>query len=820
MGRPSNRVAHFLLRKRGFRCTALNSNFFAKGLYTMETGSFSMAVIGLLFAAWLVAATVAIWWGLSLRRQAQKTLRQTARLGRLLETAPAIPVIVRGDGKLEAADRLFRQLGLQGPVTQMTDIVAALGQGKEGECWRDLDTNVRETQRTGKKFVLRLSLPGSESRLMVVGDVADAQIYPNGAALLWFFDLSDTVRDLERLEQEARTARSAFEALAGLIEHAPIPMWHRGPDLQLNFVNRAYAAAVGSEDGDAVIEKAVELIEPVAGETPMSHAAKAHAAGEPMERMVSSTIAGERRQLRVIDIPLGATGIAGLAIDVQELVDARLDFRRLGDSQRDLLDKLSAAVAQFGSDRTLQFSNLPFRRLFAFRDEWVAARPEFARVFDRLRETGKIPEVRDFPLWRSERENWFLSAAPVEENWLTPDGAHLRLLAQPTPEGGLILIFEDRTEEVHLASARDTLLRVRTATFDNLFEAIAVFAADGRLSIWNRRFSETWGVEEEVLAKHPRMDEILNTLAGRLKKAAQVSVLRELLQMTISNREPRRSRMDFSDGRKFQLSTVPLPDGNALLAMLDITDSAQVEEALRDRNTALSEADAIKGRFLANMSYEFRTPLTSISGFAELLAGGIAGELSPQASEYVDAIAKSAERLSQQINTVLDFSQNEAGALPIARKSVDVSAMLHDIEQELRAKSVEKGVEIALDIQGDLGALSGDRKRLSQAVSHVLDNALMHCDKGSRVLLHGSGNRKNVLIAVSDDGQGMDANEQARALNGSGRSGSGPGGSGQGGLGLPFAKSLVDLHGGTLKLESQKGQGTTVTMLLPRGNAA
>ncbi len=777
----------------------------------MEAGGFSMAVIGLLLAAWLVAATVAIWTGLSMRRHAQKTLRQTARLGRLLETAPAIPVIVRGDGKLEAADRLYRQLGLNGPVTQMTDILASLGQGAEGECWRTLDMQVRETQKTGKKFVQRLTLPGSDSRLMVVGDVADAQIYPNGAALLWFFDLSDTVRDLERLELESADARSAFAALAGLIENAPIPMWHRGPDLHLNFVNRAYVAAVGADSGDAVIENAVELIEPAGGDTPMSHAAKAQAAGEPLERMVSSTIAGERRQLRVIDIPLGPTGISGLAIDVQELVDARLDFRRLADTQRDMLDKLSAAVAQFGADRTLEFSNLPFRRLFAFRDEWVAAKPDFARVLDRLREGGKIPEVRDFPLWRSERENWFLSAAPVEENWLTPDGAHLRLLAQPTPEGGLILIFEDRTEEVHLASARDTLLRVRTATFDNLFEGIAVFAADGKLSIWNRRFAETWGVEEEALAKHPRMDEILNVLAGKLKKAAQVTVLRELLQMTISNREPRRSTMEFADGRKFQLSTVPLPDGNALLAMLDITDSAQVEAALRERNSALSEADTIKGRFLANMSYEFRTPLTSISGFAEMLGSGIAGELSPQASEYVDAIAKSAERLSQQINTVLDFSQSEAGALPIVRKPVDIAAMLGNIEETARAKAAEMGVEIVLDVQDGAGEISGDARRLGQAIGHVLDNSLTHCSNGARVLLHGSGNHKQVLIAVSDNGPGMNAGEQARALNGSGRNAAG-----EGGLGLPFAKSLVESHGGSLKLESQKGQGTTVSMLLPR----
>ncbi len=775
----------------------------------------NIAIIGLLFAAWLAAATVAIWIGLSLRRQAQKTLRQTARLGRLIETAPAIPVIVRGDGKLEASEKLFRQLGLTGPVSNITDIVAAFGDGTAENGWTILSANVRETQRTGKKFLQRLSLTESDSRFMVVGDVADPQIYPNGAALLWFFDLSDTVRDLERLEEEAIAARSAFEALAGLIEHAPLPMWHRGADLHLNFVNDAYVRAVGAGNGNDVVEQGVELIEPAGGETPMSHASKAQDAGLPLERMVSSTIQGERRQLRVIDIPLGRVGIAGLAIDVQDLVDARLDSKRQVESQRDMLDKLSAAVAQFGADRALHFSNLPFRRLFAFREEWIAAKPEFARVLDRLRENGKAPEIRDFPMWRTERENWFLSAAPVEENWLTPDGTHLRLLAQPTPDGGLLLIFEDRTEEVLLASARDTLLRVRTATFDNLFEAIAVFAADGRLSIWNRRFSESWNIEEEALARHPRMDELLPQLASKLKKAAQVSVLRELLQMTIGNREPRRTKIAFADGRMFQLSTVPLPDGNALLAMLDITDGVQVEQALRDRNSALAEADTIKSRFLANMSYELRTPLTSISGFAELLKGGIAGELTPQADEYVDAIAKSADRLSQQINTVLDFSQSEAGALPIMRKPVDIEALLKQIVGEWSEKAKADAIELTLDIPAAIGDLTGDARRLEQAIQHIVENAVSFCGTGGRILVHASGNRKNVLIAVSDNGPGMTAGEQARALDGATAKKPRESQAG-GGLGLPLARQLIESHGGILKLKSQKGQGTTVSLMLPR----
>jgi signal transduction histidine kinase/PAS domain-containing protein len=780
----------------------------------VQGDTLNIAILGLLLAAWLVAASVAIWVGLSLRNQAQKSLKQTARLGRLLETAPAIPMIVRSDGKLEASDRVARLMGFDRQLVSLADLVGRGDSGVEDEDWKQLDTNVRETQRSGTAFIQKLSLRGSDKRLLVRGNIADSQIYANGAALLWFFDLTDTVRESERLENEAKTARNAFAALAGLIEAAPIPIWHRGPDLRLSFVNQAYVSAVSGQSGDQVVDAEIELIEPVNDETAMVHASKAQAAGHALERMVSSTIAGERRQMRVFDIPLGETGVAGLAIDVQALMDARGDFRRLADAQRDLLDKMSAGVAQFAADRSLNFANLPFQRTFAFRDEWLASKPEFARVLDRMRDNGKMPEVRDFPQWRTERESWFQSAEPVEENWLLPDGMHLRLLAQPSPDGGLLLIFEDRTEQAQLASARDTLLRVRTATFDNLFEAIAVFAADGKLSIWNRRFAEIWAVEETVLAKHPRFDELLSALAKHLKQASHVSVLRELLQITISSREPRRSQMQFADGRVFQFSTVPLPDGNALIAMIDVTDSVQVEQALRERAGALAEADSIKGRFLANMSYEFRTPLTSIAGFAELLKQGIAGDLTPQAQEYVDAIAKSADRLSQQINTVLDFSQSEAGALPIVRKPVDITAMLTAVAHNHEGQMLARNMKLERDIHGSVGEVAGDEKRLTQVLDQLFDNAVHYGHDGGTILLHASGDRQNVVIVVSDNGPGMDARTQAAALDGFGRSQTGQNASQ--GLGLPLARQLVESHGGKMSLESRVNEGTTITIKLPR----
>jgi len=541
-------------------------------------------------ALWLIGAAVAIWTGLSMRSRASKVLRQSTRLDRLLETAPAFPVVVHSDGRVEAPERFARTLGLDEPLGSLADLGGRNNAGLAQKDLAELETKVRETQRTGKGFTLHLAIEASNRRLTVVGNIADNVIYPIGTASLWFFDSTENVQELERRTREADEARSAFAALAGLIEAAPIPIWLRQPDLKLHFVNHAYVEAVGGTDGGQVVDDGVELLEPENGKGAAEYAAEAATENAQNERIVSATLKGERRQLRVFDIPLGASGVAGLAIDVQDLIDTKSELRKLSEAQRDLLNFMSAGVAQFDARHGLSFANLPFQSMFSFRDQWLSEKPEFARVLDRMRENGKLPEVRDFPAWRKTREEWFRTAEPTEENWLLPDGTHLRVLAQPIPDGGLLMIFEDRTEQAQLARARDILLRVRTATFDNLFEAIAVFSADGRLSIWNRIFAETWQLGDDQLIKHPRLDELLPLLAGQLEKPTQINVLGEMIRMTSSNRAQRQSEAIFADGRMFRIATVPLPDGNTLFNMLELSDRSKMKQALL-------QADAVKDGF-------------------------------------------------------------------------------------------------------------------------------------------------------------------------------------------------------------------------------
>ena len=773
-------------------------------------------IAGAVLALWLGAAAWALLTGLGLRRRASEAEARSGRLQALLSSAPAVIIIVQPDGSLDATDRLADWLGLP----QQPRTLIELAQGERGLDSDDLARLQRDVDsaRTAARPFTRVVRPLHSTRtLNVRGGPAPTGVAEPGAAIVYLFDATEIRTEMARLSEEAERHAKAFDALSGLIEASPIPMWHRGPDLRLTLVNSAYVQAVEGESAADVIARGVELVEAAPGRNPIAAAAAAREQGEASSHVLPATVGGERRSLCVVDVPLGQAGVAGYAIDVEELEQSRSAFKRFAEAQRDLLDRLSAGVAQFDAGHTLTFYNQAFMRLFAMRLEWLAEGPEFDRVLERMRETARLPEVRDFRAWRDERRTWFTAEDEgQEENWMLPGGVHLRVVAQPLPDGGLLLIFEDRTEQVALASARDTLLRVRTATFDNLFEAIGVFAADGRLQLWNQKFSEVWALDDAFLRTHPRVDGLADAAGRQLSNPSRAAVIRELVRVATQERKQRNGRVALKSGRHYEFAAVPLPDGNALFTMLDISDSRRIEAALRDRNDALEEADRVKTAFVANMSYELRTPLTSIGGFAEMLAGGYAGDLTETAGDYVKAILDSVARLSTLIDHVLDLTQSEVGALPLEKKSVDIRRIAREAGRNAGITAEEKGVELEITLEKSVGTVHGDARRLRQVLDNLLNNAIRFTPAGGRVVLLGDGDPDNVRLVVSDNGPGMSEKDQARAFDRFSRTSERTERGASIGLGLPLARQFVEAHGGTLTLLSSPGQGTAVTVELPR----
>jgi signal transduction histidine kinase len=780
----------------------------------MDLSPVALVLLGLLLAAWTFGAG---WLALAARQRARhaKAARSTARrLTRMIDDSPAVPMLVKADGKIEAPERIASWLGLD----RMPGYLSELAGEEEGlfpSELAELSEAVRRTQKTASTFRMTVTPIGSSRSLAVRGQLADPVISATGAALLWWFDFSETQGELTRLRAETMRAQGDFAALVGLIEAAPMPMWFRGPDMKLRLVNSAYVKAVGAANAETAVRRQIELIERVDGLSASQVAKQARDKDLPVERIVQATVGSQRRTLRVSDLPLGDDGVAGYAIDIEEMEEQGRQFRAFREAQRSILDQLSIGVAQFDSERRLTFANQPLLRIFSLPPAALVELPSFDRFLDMARDEGRLPETRDFPAWRRELGEWFRAGAAHEAAWTLSDGTHLRIVAQPMPDGGLVMIAEDRTESLALSATRDTLLRTRSATFDSLFESLAVFAPDGRLQLWNRRFCSIWDLPEEFLDEHPRIDAVLERIAPRLARPGQRKAIGEVVRTATLDRHQRGGQVQMSDGRTLEFAGVPLPDGNGLLTILDVTDYRKAEDALRERASALEEADAVKTRFLANMSYEFRTPLTSIGGFAELLQSGIAGDLTPQAQDYVAAILSAVERLRAQIESVLDLTQSEAGLLPIATEEVDllsfVTAVVREREEAIEAK------DVTLDLRGDkgAGAVQADKRQLGRAIGNLLDNAIEATPRRGRILVALSRHKTGVRVVISDNGPGMKPSELARALDGTRIGPEGKGQARRSGLGLPLARQLIEGHGGRLELQSEPGVGTTATIWLP-----
>ena len=250
----------------------------------------------------------------------------------------------------------------------------------------------------------------------------------------------------------------------------------------------------------------------------------------------------------------------------------------------------------------------------------------------------------------------------------------------------------------------------------------------------------------------------------------------------------------------------------------DITTQVRTERSLRDAKEAAEAANVAKSQFLANTSHELRTPLNAILGFSEALSLGLRGRLKPAQAEYVGLVHHSGQHLLTIINDILDLARVDAGKVELHEESEVIPRHLVDACIALTRESAVSGrIRVSTDFEGDLPLLHVDATRLRQIVLNLLSNAIKFTKPGGNVVLairrDASG---GVCIAVRDTGLGMTPDEITIALEPFGQVESGDTRRFEGtGLGVPLAKRLTELHGGTFTIDSEKGKGTCVTVTIP-----
>ena len=212
-------------------------------------------------------------------------------------------------------------------------------------------------------------------------------------------------------------------------------------------------------------------------------------------------VEGRRRSMQFLVFPVSG-GAAGFAIDSTEAEEAKSDLARFRRAHDETLNHMAEAVVVFDRSKRLNFYNTAFSRLFKLDDAWLNERPGHGQFLDRMREKRLLPEQADYSGWKTDELARY-DLPPTDETpdelWPLPDGRTLRVARQRHPLGGLMLIFEDKTDELALRARYNTLINVQRATLDKLHEAVAVFGANGRLQLHNNAFEDIWGFEAEEL---------------------------------------------------------------------------------------------------------------------------------------------------------------------------------------------------------------------------------------------------------------------------------------------------------------------------------
>lgn len=664
---------------------------------------------------------------------------------------------------------------------------------------------IRNLRTKGESFSISIVLP--EGNIIEAdGRVAGRQV------VLWLEDASirgeDEKAAISRFENSRITSETDPIAFIEMMSRSPFPLWRMNSSGRINWVNDAYVDAVGASDVRDVTVNQIHLDQQASEDarTVLSEQAR-------REATRNIVLGGERRATSISLFPING-GVAGIALDANEAEDLRLQLQQQVAAHDKLLNSMDEAVVIFGSDKKASFENEAFRHMFGLDESWSRDRPSHGEWLDHMRERGLVPAQPDHSAWKAEElslyTEWPTEMTP--DLWHLQDGRTLRLIRMRDPQGGITLMFSDMTDRIDLEGRLGTLINVQRATLDKLSEGIAVFGTDGRLKIHNNAFARMWSLSEEALKDSPRFSALIDLCLPLYHDRQFWSDLKA--RATDSNPEVRRQvegEIRRSDDKMLTWLSKPLPDGATLVAWNDVTSARRAEAALIERAEALEEADRMKSEFVGHVSYQLRTPLTTISGYADFLQNGGAGEMNDKQSEYVFAIQSASEDLAKIIDDILDIAAIEANVLDLDLGDVDIYDVLSHTLDYVATKADDTKISMELDCDPDIGIIRADETRIKQVVYNLLSNALRFTKPGGLILLGGKrAPGGGVQIWVKDDGVGIPSEKQSQVFESfqSSRGGAG--------LGLALVQRFVECHGGWVELESDEGFGTHVTCYLPK----
>lgn len=740
-----------------------------------------------------------------------------ARLEAFLSAVPGEYCGWSSDGSFAYSNGFINILGLK-KISHLMDIQNALGPS-DGAA---LETMINRMEQTKSPFIFKATNFQEDKIFQISGSYGEALCGSDKYMILWIEDISKREKRFRTLEKNKEQNEQEVAKLKLALDMMPHPVWIRSMIGKLTWVNKTYCDSVKISLED-ILEEQKEL--PVTsskkkGSRNLSEIAKdALKTGQPQSEKRHLILNGSRYLYNISETPQPNLGLCiGSAQDVTKEEELEKEFQRFSAANNEMLEQLRTAVAIFDADQRIEFFNSAYSQLWDLQDSWLHKKPKLGEIMEQLRNNRKLPEQADFRSFKQSWLNMFTDLLkPSEDMLYLPDASALRMLVVPHSMGGLIMTFEDVTSRLELESSYNTLVAVQKETLDNLAEAVSVYGSDGRLKLFNPSFLKLWSLYPEDIENEPHINKLSTKMATLFNDDEQGTIRNKLLTQALT-REELQNRMERSDGTLIDYATVPLPDGGVLITHIDVTDSVRVEKALREKNAALETAEKLKLEFLANVSYQLRTPLNSIMGFSEILTAEYFGKLNDKQKEYTTDISDAGTRLLSLIDDILDLSTIEAGYLELKTEDVKIYDILHSLQDVVTDWARKKQIEIDLKCPKNIGKIEADQRRIKQILLNLISNAITFTPENGQITIGAKrGKDETITLYIQDTGSGIKETDKEKIFEPFEKASEPDKKADRGaGLGLSLVKNITELHGGTVELETEIGKGSTFIITLPR----
>lgn len=753
----------------------------------------------------------------SLSGKSARIKNEKARLEAFLSAVPGEYCGWTSDGTV-AYSKGFAEILSVESIASIHDIQNALGPS-DGAA---LETMINRLEDNQSPFIFKATNFKEDKIFQISGSHGVAPCGSESFTILWIKDTTNREHQFRTLEKAREAGENEIMRLQNALDIIPHPIWIRNQISKITWVNKTYADSLSMTPAD-IIEEQKEL--PISSSrknkqrSATEMAKQAIRTGQEQDEKLHLIVGGQRCLYKISETPLTHKGITiGSAQDITKEEELETEFSRFAAANHEMLEQLRTAVAIFDADQRIEFYNSAYAQLWDLQDSWLNTKPKLGEIMEKLRDDRRLPEQADF---RSFKKSWLSMfkdlLKPTEDMLYLPDMTALRMLIVPHSMGGLIMTFEDVTSRLELESSYNTLVAVQKETLDNLAEAVSVYGADGRLKLWNPSFLNLWHFNPEDVDTDPHISRLGSRMSLLFKETTQETMRNELIAQAIT-REELNGRMKRLDSTLIDYATTPLPDGGVLVTHMDVTDSVRVENALREKNAALETAERLKLEFLANVSYQLRTPLNSIMGFSEILSAEYFGKLNDKQKEYAHDISDAGQRLLSLIDDILDLSTIEAGYLELKTELFSTYDMLESLQEVVVDWGRKKKIEIDLQCPKNISKIEADQRRIKQVLLNLITNAITFTPEGGNITIGARRSKLagNVELYIKDTGTGINQEDQEKIFEPFEKSTNQMEKEERGaGLGLSLVKNITELHGGFISLESEMGKGSTFSLNLP-----